>query len=293
MRWWLSAAAILLVMSAATAVALGPVLACRHLATLLPMDLGHRYVLTAAATEPLPGRSQMTLALGPRRATALVHGVSGLWLPPGTIRSGATLMGTGQLPHDEVRFGWRVSVDARRPRPELAMRLTRAEANDLFAPYRRFPIDRDRGIFITYVLHDATIRDDDRPRQSRYRRRLRIDASGVVTLHWRAMHVDLPVRHLVGHLDWRFVAAGGKLVPDCAVTIDAVEADAPAIPFLPDQDRLWREVETRATRILGKHLARHPIPSSSPIESVVDVQIGDGPDTPAAAPRIAHPLAEL
>ncbi|MBA3707765.1 MAG: hypothetical protein H0W83_02965 [Planctomycetes bacterium] len=292
-RWWIAGSIVFALGGLGLAYAEAPALIARHLDRRLPLDLGHRQVMTSVSTSPLPGASQMTLRLAPGRARRLANSIDGIWVPPGLIRSGATSIGTGRLPHDLVNYSWRVAIESAATRPVLAIRLTREEANDLFDPYRRIPIDRDRGIVLTYVIDDAAIHDDDQTGQTRYQRRLRIDAVGVMTFHLKSLHVDVPIRHLVGHLDWNFRPAGGRLIPACTVTVDSVDADMPPIPFMPSSDRIWRKLESSLTRSLTKHLARHPLPGGAPIEALVDVQIGNGAQAPPILPRIAHPLAEL
>ncbi|MBA2480391.1 MAG: hypothetical protein H0V44_06995 [Planctomycetes bacterium] len=291
-RWLLLGAGATLVLGAVT-FACAPALICRYLEPRMPMDVGNGQVITMASTHPLVGGSQVTLSVSPDRATTFVNALDGVWLPPGLIRSGATVQGTGLLPRDLVPYGWRVQIESPCPRPSLIMRFTCMEANELFAPFRRFPVDRDKGIFITYVIHDTTIRDDDQPGQSRLQRRLRLDASGIVSFHWKQVQVDMPVAHLIAHLDWRFEPVADTLVPGCVVTIDSVDAQMPKIPFMPASEDLWRTVEERINRSLAKRLPRKAMPDGSPIEAVVDVQIGDGPVVNAPPPRVAYPLSQL
>src|SRR4051812_14921368 len=186
-----------------TAWAAGPGLACALVGRRLPVDLGHGYELTGAATRGATTSTQARLALSPARARALANSVDRLWLPPGLLRSGLTLDGTGRLPRDLVDFEWRVAV-AHQPRPTVDIRLTADEANDLFSPYRRLPVDREHGVFLTWMVREATARDDDAPGQATGQRRVRVDAIGEMRLEWRKRAWRVEVRHLIAHLDWTF-----------------------------------------------------------------------------------------
>jgi hypothetical protein len=262
---------------------LGPRLGCAALAPRLPLALGHDYHLTGAATSPPPGAAQATLTLAPERARRFANSRDGLWLPPGWPRAGFTLIGTGRLPRDLVDFDWRVAV-ARRAPPTLAIRLTTAEANELFSPFRRFPIDRERGLFITWHVSEATARDDDAPGHESGHRRVRIDAIGEMRFEWHGRAWRIDVHHFTGHLDWRFTPVAGGLRPACHLSIDGVDADLPTLPLPGWKDRaLWDRLERAANRSFDKHLAKRLLPAGTPIEAAVDGRIGGPVDGERAA----------
>ncbi len=253
------------------------------------MDLGHHYVLTGASITNASPAAQATLAMTPGRARRLADSLDGMWLPPGLVRPGLNFDGTGRLPRDLVPFTWKANVVSGGPRPVLALRLTRDEANDLFSPFRRFPIDRDRGMFFSYVLHDASIHDDDRPGQGPDHRRLRVDATGEMCFEWGRWRHRIEVRRFTAHLDWTFEHVARGLKPGCVMTIDAVDADLPHVPFITDWDAQWRTLEASANKSFAKHLSKHALPEGSPIEALVDGLIGDG--VAASASASAEPAA--
>jgi hypothetical protein len=274
-RWWAWALGVAVIVLAGIWL-LGPRLACAAVGARLPLDLGHDYRLTGASISPRTDpEAQATITLAPARARALANSLHRVWLPPGWPRAGLTLDGTGRLPKDLVDFDWRLVVaGAPAPRPTLRIRLTPEEADDLLSPYRRIPVAREQGLFMTWRIGEATVRDDDPPGHAPDQRRLRIDAIGEMRLEWHGRTWRVAVRHLAAHADWTFTTVPGGLRPSCRLAIDGVDASLPSLPFMRDWRSLWRRVEDGANRAFAKRLSKRTWPAGTPIDAAVDGRIG-------------------
>jgi hypothetical protein len=261
---------LLLVLMAAAYVAV-PLITQQVARHVLPVDLGDGWVAQRFLTAPVD--ADVAARFGTSRARALAGAASGHWVPPGILRDGETLVGSGAIDNEAGGLGtvlsWRIAVGGDDP-PEVRIHLDTARADALLAPYAAVDGNGFRFAFVVAKAQLTPLALGD-PNARLTTLRWTLSADGAIQFTFAGATTAVPA-HLDAHLEANVRPCAGGFAPAVQVTIDHITTPEADLPLLTSP-ATCRQLQDLANAEISLQLQGVVLPTWMPTDVVVSAAV--------------------